>query len=125
MAFFVSSFDNFLPHFAATVANMSHSESSAPAIVAAAQPNLSVVRLDSYNDTNVESWISSHPTHFYVNRVTKSVYKFNAVRAALPRCITDVYGHKLDLCGRGEEPYGDICAFLVSRFSRNKWFSYF
>ena len=74
MALFVSSFDSFLPHFAdrLVLSDMSFSSEPAATIVAAAV-NLSNVRMDAYNDNNVEQRFCSHQTAFEIGRVIKQI----------------------------------------------------
>jgi len=92
-----------------------------PAMAAAATANLSNVRLDAFNDDNVEQGYVSHQTQFDINRVSKQIDKYSLACAQLPRSITDIYPQELEVCCHQDDAYDALRSFIVSQFGRSKW----
>ena len=108
-------------HFAAPLV----CETSAPphdaAVAAAATAAPHLVRLDEFNENNVELWFSSHTWQFLSNRITKSSDKYALARAKLPRSIMDAYTSELDALFLQEDPYEALRRFLLAQFGKSKW----
>ena len=112
-------------HFAAPLV----AEQSAPfpdaAVAAAAAATPHLVRLDEFNENNVEHWFNSHTWQFLNCKITKSAEKYSLARAKLPRSITDAYTSELDALFQQDDPYEALRHFLITQFGKSKWISYF
>ena len=112
-------------HFAAPLISESSVPSSDAAVAAAATAAPHLVRLDEFNENNVEHWFNSHTWQFLNNKVTKASDKYSLARAKLPRSITDAYTSELDALFQQDDPYEALRHFLIEQFGKSKWISYF
>ena len=112
-------------HFAASLLCETSAPTSDAAVAAAATAAPHLVRLDEFNENNVELWFSSHTWQFHSNRITKSSDKYALARAKLPRSIMDAYTSELDALFLREDPYEALCHFFLAEFGKSKWISYF
>ena len=81
---FISSFESLSSQFVAPVfCEMSLPHTDA-AVAAAATATPALVRLDAFNEENVEQWFESHRWEFHNNKITKSADKYSLARVKLP-----------------------------------------
>ena len=95
------------------------------AVAAAAAATPALVRLDAFNEENVEQWFESHRFEFHNNKIIKSADKYSLARAKLPKSIMDVYTRELDALFLQDDPYEALRRFVISQFGKSKWLSYF
>ena len=91
-----------------------------PAVAAAAPASLSNVRLDAFNEDNVEQWFISHKAEFEINRVVKSCDKYSLARVKLRKSITNIYTEELEACRLQADPYDALRLFIISQFDPSK-----
>ena len=99
--------------------------SAEPAVAAAATATPNNVRLDAFNEDNIDQWFQSHRFEFHNNQIVKPADKSSLARVKLPKSITGVYMAELDALFLQDDPYEALCDFIVSQFGRNKWAAYF
>jgi hypothetical protein len=99
--------------------------SAEPAVAAATTATPNNVRLDAFNEDNIDQWFQSHRFEFHNNQIVKPADKSSLARVKLPKSITGVYMAELDALFLQDDPYEALCDFIVSQFGRNKWAAYF
>jgi hypothetical protein len=104
---------------------MSSEDAAAPASVAAAATSYANIRLSAFSENSIEAWLDSHDSIWFCNHITKSVVKYQLVRAALPANIMDAYGTEVARMVTDQDPYASLRDFLIKRFAKNKWCEYF
>ena len=86
-----SAWDDLPTGFAAPLTVMASEDAAAPAIVAAAATPLIQIQLTTFNEDNIELWLSEQENIWRLNNVTKASSKFAVVCGKLPRSIMDVF----------------------------------